>query len=113
MTYAQRMPGRCGVVLQYDTPMQDMMCRYDTRSAGDFLRQEALRRAGILFHRDSPALVLSAELSHRYAAVTANDGPDQVNPAVAGGVLQNLDDPHSLFRVEIGKRGRGADDRAE
>src|SRR5450759_3516892 len=63
---------------------------YDTGSAGDFSRDEALGRAGVVFDRDRPALVLAAQLGDREAPLAANDRTEQVNPAVPGRAFELL-----------------------
>jgi hypothetical protein len=64
------------------------LCRDDTGSAGDFFRQEALRRRGILFDGNRPALVLLSQLRQRNAALAGDDCSDEVHPAVARRALQ-------------------------
>src|SRR5665811_873428 len=86
---------------------------YDTGSAGDFSRDEALGRAGVVFDRDRPALVLAAQFGDRDAPLAANDRPDQVNPAVPGGALKKLERATALFEGKADERRRCADEGAE
>src|SRR5450759_1100147 len=100
-------------VSRNDTRLQDICVFLRHRSAGDFSRDEALGRAGVVFDRDRPALVLAAQLGDRDAPLAANDRPDQVNPAVPGGALKKLERATALFEGKADERRRCADEGAE
>src|SRR5687767_1939458 len=94
---------------QNDTRQTNRCVVTTLASAGDFSRHEVPRRAGILLDEDRPALVLTAELGNRHAALALDDRSDQMDTTVTGGVLQNLDGADPFFGRKVGKGGGSAD----
>src|SRR6185436_7249993 len=109
---------RKGRVSRNDTPSGDTCVGkthgWRARSlARDLPSQETSGRAGVLFDRYRPTLVLPAQLGHRDAALSPHDGADKVDASVPGRVLQQSERTTALLDGQPGERLWRAYNRAQ